>query len=185
MKDNEPYDLNLYYQMNSYDDIQDDKLKDIKNTNYYLIEAKNINPLNFSFELIINLLKDDGVDLSMIQEYKYLIEEKKNDKTNIILKPLSDTIISQVTYLNNLYLHLIIGEDSDLSDESSGNENFDKEIDDYKEEIIKAEQKFEEITSCIKKNEFNSDKNIIDFSLKKCRKKCETKCSRIKSKYYI
>ena len=77
MKDNEPYDLNLYYQMNSYDDIQDDKLKDIKNTNYYLIEAKNINPLNFSFELIINLLKDDGVDLSMIQEYKYLIEEKK------------------------------------------------------------------------------------------------------------
>ena len=170
MKDNEPYDLNLYYQMNSYDDIQDDKLKDIKNTNYYLIEAKNINPLNFSFELIINLLKDDGVDLSMIKEYKYLIEEKKNDKTNIILKPLSDTIISQVTYLNNLYLHLIIGEDSDLSDESSGNENFDKEIDDYKEEIIKAEQKFEEITSCIKKNEFNSDKNIIDFSLKNVEK---------------
>ena len=169
IEENIPYDLNLYYQINNYDDIQDYKLKEIKKTPYFLIEAKNINPDKFSFDFIINLLQDDGVNLDLIKEYKYLIEDIKKDKTNIILKNLSDTIISQVKN-KDLYLHLIVDEENDLSCESSENEDFKREIDVYKKKITEAEKNFEEISSGIKKGEVNSDKNCNDYYFKNIEK---------------
>ena len=54
--------LDIYYQINSYDDIQDNKLNNIKENPYFLIESKNINPKKITFEFIDHLLMKDGVD---------------------------------------------------------------------------------------------------------------------------
>jgi len=164
------FNLDLFYQINSYDDIQDNKLKKIKDNPYLLVESKNINPKIITFEFIEHLLINDGVDLSKIQEFRYLIEEEKNGKKNILLKPLSDNNLSEIKYLKQIYLHLIIEEET----ETPEFELLNDEIEEYNIKIEKYEKNFEEISNGIKKDEIynnkvlsdnlfkNNEKNILD-----------------------
>ena len=102
--------LDIYYQINSSKDIKEDNLKNIKNNPYFIIELNNINRKKITFDFIVNSLMNDGVDLSKINEFKYLIEDK-NDKNKIILESLNDENISEIKNLNKIYLHFLILEE--------------------------------------------------------------------------
>ena len=157
--------VDIYYQINSYEDIQEYKLKNIKNNPYFLIESK-INPKKMNFSFIENLLINDGVDLSIINEFKYLIEEKKNDKIKILLKPLSDNNISDIKYLNKIYLHLLMEEEQETPQEQIINE----EMDEYNTNVEKYEKYFDEISMGIKKEEIYNQKILSDNLFKNIEK---------------
>ena len=157
--------VDIYYQINSYEDIQEYKLKNIKNNPYFLIESK-INPKKITFSFIENLLINDGVDLSIINEFKYLIEEKKNDKIKILLKPLSDNNISDIKYLDKIYLHLLMEEEQETPQEQIINE----EMDEYNTNVEKYEKYFDEISMGIKKEEIYNQKILSDNLFKNIEK---------------
>ena len=159
--------LDIYYQINSYDDIQEYNLNNIKNNPYFLIESKNVNPNIITFEFIENMLFKDGVDLSKISEFRYLKEEEKNGKTNILLKPLSDNNLSELKYLNQLYLHLIIEEET----ETSLDQIIINEMDDYNLKIEKYEKDFKEISLGIEKEELYNQKVLSDNLFKNIEKR--------------
>ena len=158
--------FDVYYQINSLDDIQEYNLINIKSNPYFLIESKNVNPNKISFEFIENLLVNDGVDLSKISEFRYLKEEEKNGKTNILLKPLSDNNISELKYLNELYLHLIIEEET----ETSMDQIIIDEMDEYNSKIEKYEKDFKEIILGIEKEEKYNQKILSDNLFKNIEK---------------
>ena len=157
--------VDIYYQINTYEDIQEYKLKNIKNMPYFYIESK-INPKKITFALIEDLLIKDGVDLSIINEFKYLIEEEKNEKIKILLKPLSDNNISDIRYLNKIYLHLLMEEDQETPEEQIVNE----EMDEYNINVEKYEKYFDEISMGIKKEEIYNQKILSDNLFKNIEK---------------
>ena len=157
------HNFDIFYQINSYDDIQEYKLKNIKEKPYFLIESKNINPIKITFEYLEHLLMNDGVDLSIIQEFRYLIEEEKNNKKNILLKPLSDNNLSELKYLNQIYLHLIVEDET----ETPEIEIINDEMDEYSIKIEKYEKNIKEISNGIRKEEIYNNKILSDSILKK------------------
>ena len=166
MEDN-MHNFDIFYQINSYDDIQEYKLKNIKDKPYFLIESNNINPKNITFEYLEHLLKNDGVDLSIIQEFRYLIEEERNNKINFLLKPLSNNNLSELTYLNQIYLHLIIEDET----ETPETEIINEEMDEYNIKIEKYEKNIEEISNGIRKEEMYNNIVLSDSLFKDHEKK--------------
>ena len=156
--------LDIFYQINSYDDIQEYNLDKIKDNPYFLIESKKINQKKITFEFIENLLINDGINISQIQEYRYLTEEEKNGETNIILQTLNKDNLDKLKHLKQIYIHLIMEEDTEIPEND--------EMDEYNNKIEKYEQNFEEILDDIRKEEIyknkvfcNSFKNIVKNSL--------------------
>ena len=154
-EENDNFDI--YYQINSLDDIQEDKLNDIKKNPYFLIESKkNYNKINI--ENIKNLLIDDGVDINQISEFRYLIKEEKNDKIKILLKPLSDSILNNlIANINEIYLHLIIEES-----ETPKEDLIIEEMDEFNTKILKTEKDFEGIKNDIRNDELYNKKILSD-----------------------
>ena len=150
--------LDIYYQINSSKDIKEDNLKNIKNNPYFIIELNNINRKKITFDFIVNSLMNDGVDLSKINEFKYLIEDK-NDKNKIILESLNDENISEIKNLNKIYLHLLIVEEEQETPEA---DIINEEFDDYNIELEKCEKYFNEISMEIKKEEIYNQKILSD-----------------------
>ena len=161
-------DIDIFYQINSYNEIEKDKINNIKNNPYFLIESKNINRDKLSFEFLELLLVNDGVDLSQIKEFKYLIEEKekRNNKTHILLQPLSDTNISEIKYLNKIYLHLLVEEETETPNDDYINE----EMEEYNLKIEKYEMKLKEISMGIEKEKIYNDKILSENLFKNIEK---------------
>ena len=156
--------LDIYYQINSKEDIKEDKLKNIKNNPYFIIELNNISHKKITFDFIGNLLINDGLDLTKINEFKYLIEDEKNDK--ILLKSLSEDNISEIKNLNKIYLHLIVEEEQ----ETPEGEIINKEFDEYNINLDYCEKYFNEISMEIKKEEIYNQKILSDNLFKSIEK---------------
>ena len=152
-------DIDIYYQINSYDEVEKDKVDNIKNSQYFLIELKNINRNKLSFEFLEQILVNDGVDLSQIKEFKYIAkEEKRNNKIHILLKSLSDTIISELQYLNQIYLHLIVEEETETPD----GDVVDEEMEEFNIKIENCDKKINEISMEIEKEKRYNEKVLSE-----------------------
>ena len=164
-------EFNLYYQLNSFEEIHESKLEDIKKKPYFLIESKNVNPDDITIEFIDDLLVNDGVNLLEIYEYKFLFEKKDNGKTELLLIPLSKKTIEKIKNFNNIYIHLILRLEDVETAHPSFNYIISQEFNKLNEEVDNYNKDLEKISKDIKKEEIYKEKNTFDNLYKKFEKK--------------
>ena len=167
-------DIDVFYQINSSNEIREDSnnyyLKDfnIKNNQYFLIELTDFNT-KLSFEDLKKLLDDDGVDLSQIKEFTYLVDgEKKNEQSR--LEVLNETSIDEIKDLKKIYLHLILEEETEKDDGE-----FINEMEKYDTELDQIEKQIKEIYKEIEKEKIYNDKISTEDIFKNIQKKIFTK----------
>lgn len=155
--------IDIYYQYNSSDDTNQERLNEIIKNPYFLIEStKNIDDLTYDY--LESLLTEDGVDKSKIKEYRFRCEEEIKGVTKYDTKPLNKQNFQELKECiksNKIYLHLIIKENDQKQEEA-----ILKEMEDFNAKITKAGKKvdslYKELTSEYKK--MNS--NTISTSIK-------------------
>ena len=152
--------IDIYYQYNCSDDIKKERLNEIIQNPYFLIEStKNINDL--TYDNLESLLVKDGVDKSKIKEYTFLYETEKEGVNQFDTKPLSKINFQECIKSNKIYLHLIINE----NDPKQGDPVL-KEMEDYNSKIAKAGKKvdslYKELSGECKRNNCNT----ISYSIK-------------------
>ena len=153
--------IDIYYQYNCSDDIKKERLNEIIQNPYFLIEStKNINDL--TYDNLESLLVEDGVDKSKIKKYTFRYEIEKEGVTQFDTKPLSKINFQECIKSNKIYLHLIINE----NDPKQGDPVL-KEMEDYNSKIAKAGKKvdslYKELSGECKR--YNNN-NTISYSLK-------------------
>ena len=153
--------LDIFYQINFYSDIKEPTLRQTKKNPYFLIESKK---RKITYNTIQDLLLDDGVDIGQISEIRYLTEEEKNN--NGKPKPLSEINFYEVKYLDKLYLHLILEEETETPEEQV----ILDEMEEYNIKIEKKEKEFESIYNSLKKQEMYNDKILSDNRFKNIEK---------------
>lgn len=158
MEDNNDY-FDIYYQYNSYDEIKEENLNKTnkKQKEYFLIESiKDIN--SFTFDKLENLLINDGVDKSKIDEYRFLCKNEKKGNIHYYTKSLSSTNFGEFLNSNEKYLHLIIKEN-----DPNAEDPILKEMDEYIVKIAKASKNVEILSSQINKEKYTKKKvsNIL------------------------
>jgi hypothetical protein len=152
--------IDIYYQYNCSDDIKKERLNEIIQNPYFLIEStKNINDL--TYDNLESLLVEDGVDKSKIKKYTFRYEIEKEGVTQFDTKPLSKINFQECIKSNKIYLHLIINE----NDPKQGDPVL-KEMEDYNSKIAKAGKKvdslYKELSGECKRNNCNT----ISYSIK-------------------
>ena len=155
--------IDIYYQYNCSDDIKKERLNEIIQNPYFLIEStKNINDL--TYDNLESLLVEDGVDKSKIEEITFRYEIEKEGVTQFDTKPLSKINFQELKECiksNKIYLHLIINE----NDPKQGDPVL-KEMEDYNSKIAKAGKKvdslYKELSGECKRNNCNT----ISYSIK-------------------
>ena len=155
--------IDIYYQYNCSDDIKKERLNEIIQNPYFLIEStKNINDL--TYDNLESLLVEDGVDKSKIEEITFRYETEKEGVTQFDTKPLSKINFQELKECiksNKIYLHLIINE----NDPKQGDPVL-KEMEDYNSKIAKAGKKvdslYKELSGECKRNNCNT----ISYSIK-------------------
>ena len=152
--------IDIYYQYNCSDDIKKERLNEIIQNPYFLIEStKNINDL--TYDNLESLLVEDGVDKSKIKKYTFRYETEKEGVTQFDIKPLSKNNFQECIKSNKIYLHLIINE----NDPKQGDPVL-KEMEDYNSKIAKAGKKvdslYKELSGECKRNNCNT----ISYSIK-------------------
>ena len=153
--------IDIYYQYNCSDDIKKERLNEIIQNPYFLIEStKNINDL--TYDNLESLLVEDGVDKSKIEEITFRYETEKEGVTQFDTKRLSNfQELKKCIKSNKIYLHLIINE----NDPKQGDPVL-KEMEDYNSKIAKAGKKvdslYKELSGECKRNNCNT----ISYSIK-------------------
>ena len=152
--------IDIYYQYNCSDDIKKERLNEIIQNPYFLIEStKNINDL--TYDNLESLIVEDGVDKSKIKKYTFRYEIEKDGVTQFDTKPLSKINFQECIKSNKIYLHLIINE----NDPKQGDPVL-KEMEDYNSKIAKAGKKvdslYKELSGECKRNNCNT----ISYSIK-------------------
>ena len=154
--------IDIYYQYNCSDDIKKERLNEIIQNPYFLIEStKNINDL--TYDNLESLLVEDGVDKSKIKEYTFRYETEKEGVTQFDTMPLKINFqkLKECIKSNKIYLHLIINE----NDPKQGDPVL-KEMEDYNSKIAKAGKKvdslYKELSGECKRNNCNT----ISYSIK-------------------
>ena len=152
--------IDIYYQYNCSDDIKKERINEIIQNPYFLIEStKNINDL--TYDNLESLLVEDGVDKSKIKKYTFRYEIEKEGVTQFDTKPLSKINFQECIKSNKIYLHLIINE----NDPKQGDPVL-KEMEDYNSKIAKAGKKvdslYKELSGECKRNNCNT----ISYSIK-------------------
>ena len=153
--------IDIYYQYNCSDDIKKERINEIIQNPYFLIEStKNINDL--TYDNLESLLVEDGVDKSKIEEITFRYETEKEGVTQFDTKPLSNfQELKKCIKSDKIYLHLIINE----NDPKQGDPVL-KEMEDYNSKIAKAGKKvdslYKELSGECKRNNCNT----ISYSIK-------------------
>ena len=153
--------IDIYYQYNCSDDIKKERLNEIIQNPYFLIEStKNINDL--TYDNLESLLVEDGVDKSKIEEITFRYETEKEGVTQFDTKRLSNfQELKKCIKSDKIYLHLIINE----NDPKQGDPVL-KEMEDYNSKIAKAGKKvdslYKELSGECKRNNCNT----ISYSIK-------------------
>ena len=153
--------IDIYYQYNCSDDIKKERLNEIIQNPYFLIEStKNIDDL--TYDNLESLLVEDGVDKSKIKKYTFRYETEKEGVTQFDIKPLSKNNFQECIKSDKIYLHLIINE----NDPKQGDPVL-KEMEDYNSKIAKAGKKVDSLYKELSgENKRYNNNNTISYSIK-------------------